>query len=157
MKPIPPNRRWEAYRAQQQEVTSPAPSPAINVTVVVVEPPVIRARYAGTCPVCRRAIQPGMDITRHASTHRWVHRECRNTPISNSFPARYAGFCRACRQSIQVGEMIARDATHGWVHQHCQRNHEVHIDGETTMAEIDALICELIDEELDEWGELVVG
>ncbi|GBC92028.1 hypothetical protein HRbin15_00489 [bacterium HR15] len=108
------------------------------------EPPIILARYAGTCPACRHVILPGMPITRHAHAHRWVHAECRNAPLAPSFPARYHGVCRACQQPIHVGEFIARDADYGWVHHQCLRNHHLSIDREAVLAEIDAIIRELM-------------
>ncbi|MEN3000656.1 MAG: hypothetical protein ABDI19_02305 [Armatimonadota bacterium] len=165
MKPIPENRRWQEERARHPEGQPPVPIQEDGVVVVVVGPPVIPARYAGTCPACRNAIEPGMPITLHTHLSRWVHLECRNMPLQQvSTPARYPGRCRACLRPIQVGEMIAWDATHRWVHQECLRNHLIRVDHRATLAEIEELYDELLDDELldieellNDWEEEDVG
>jgi hypothetical protein len=119
MKPIPANHRWLEVRENHPEGMPPTP-PEVPVEIVVLAMPVLEARYAGTCPACGRAIQPGMPITRHAQQPRWVHVECREAPLrQNSLPARYEGFCRVCQQAILVGEMITHDSARGWVHLRC--------------------------------------
>ncbi len=122
MKPIPANKRWLEVRENHPEGMPLAP-PEMPLEVVVLAMPVLEARYAGTCPACGRAIQPGMPITRHTQQPRWVHAECREAPLrQNSLPARYEGFCRACQQAIHVGEMITHDSARGWIHLRCAQH-----------------------------------
>lgn len=156
MKPIPENRRWQEERARHPNGLPPI-LPVEETIIIVAEPPIISARYEGTCPACRRAIQPGMSITRHAHIHRWVHLECRNAPVEQApIPARYAGFCRVCQQPIQVGEPIIRHARRGWIHQHCAQMLAAALNIDQSL--VDAIVERLTGEErLDDWEDEDVG
>ena len=156
MKPIPENRRWQEERQRNPDRAIPMSPQQSEVIIVLAEPPVIPARYAGVCPACGRTIQLGAPITRHIHLNRWVHQECRNAPIGQAgIPARYPGFCRACRRAIQVGEPIVRHALRGWVHLHCaQTLATVPID----QSLVDAIVEQLMDDDrLDDWEDDDVG